>query len=96
MKLTAAQLNTVEQQLGVRALKQSDPATPKLIEVFGDHTFFLDEGGVNIVEQKQDAGETAGHVVRLASWSEDREQLHGHEPKVLAVSVSLGNDPSTA
>jgi hypothetical protein len=40
--------------------------------LFGDHTFFLDSNGLNVVEPNQSAhtGAPAGTVVNLANWSD--------------------------
>jgi hypothetical protein len=40
--------------------------------LFGEHTFFLDRRGPNIVEPVEAAGES-GMVVNLASWIDDSQ-----------------------
>lgn len=98
MRLSAARLRKVEEQLGVKAVPEEHPAVPTLKEAFGDHTFFLDAAGLNIVEPapaaEGDSGESPnGNVVKLASWaSEERTELQGHEPQMLPVTVELGSD----
>jgi hypothetical protein len=42
MKLNAAQVVRAVSQLEVEALPENHPLTPKLNQVFGDHTYFLD------------------------------------------------------
>ena len=37
-------------QYPARLVPESDPVVPKLVDMFGDHTFFLDSNGLNIVE----------------------------------------------
>src|SRR6266705_3457407 len=52
--------------------------------VQGDHTFFLDRNGLNIVEPAEAAGAAAqsAKVVNLASWSDDDPTgLELHEPE---------------
>ncbi|MFQ5760284.1 MAG: hypothetical protein ACE5HM_04835 [Acidiferrobacterales bacterium] len=92
MKLDAAQLRQVEQELGIEAVSEENPAIPKLKEAFGDHTFFLDARGLNIVEPNQLPESSSGNVVRVASWSEDGTELQVHEPQVLQVAVDLESD----
>ena len=98
MKLSAAQQAHVEEQLGIDALAEENPAMPKLKEVFGDHTFFVDADGLNIVEQPDEEQGSDGAIVKLASWAEDHTQLRVHEPEVLPVTVKLasenGSDPA--
>src|SRR5262249_57566027 len=51
-------------------------------DLFGEHTFFLDRNGLNIVEPAEAAAGAAAQsakVVNLASWSDDdptRLELH--------------------
>lgn len=97
MKLNAPQLSKVEEQLGVEALPDDNPAMPKLQEVFGEHTFFLDANGLNTVEPNPSPESPNANVVKLANWSEDQTQLQVVEPEVLPVAVDLGtDDPSSA
>jgi hypothetical protein len=49
MKLNSAQVVRAVSQLDVEALPENHPLTPKLNQVFGDHTYFLDDNGLNIV-----------------------------------------------
>lgn len=98
MKLNAAQQSHVEDQLGIEALPDENPAMPKLKEVFGEHTFFVDAEGLNVVEEHPEETNPSGVVIKLASWAEDHTQLRVHEPEVLPVTVELtkGNGPDSA
>jgi hypothetical protein len=90
MKLDANQKNSIEEQFGTEAVADDHPAMGKLKEVFGDHTFFLDSGGLNIIEPHPDAATSGGAVIKLASWTEDGTQLKVHDPELLPVTVNLG------
>ena len=93
MKLDAAQRRRVEEQLGVDAVPEEHPVTPDLKEAFGDHTFFLDAGGLNIVESTAPPERSNCKVVKLASWAgEQRTELLSHAPEVLPVTVDLESD----
>jgi hypothetical protein len=97
MKLEGMQLQTVEDQLGVDSIPEEHPVTPELRRAFGDHTFFLDADGLNIVEPDPEEESAQGAVVKLASWTENRDALRGHDPEVLPVIVKFGtngSDPS--
>ena len=93
MKLTSAQVKETLSQLPCEVIPDSHPVVPQLNSLFGDHTFFLDEQGLNIVEPAE-AGETAvqsAKVVNVANWSAaDPKQLKPHEPKPTNVVVTLG------
>ena len=54
-------------------LSNDDPAVRELNALFGDHTFFLDRNGLNVVESNEDAqaGAPEGTVVNLASWTDE-------------------------
>lgn len=72
---------------------------PHLIELFGDHTFFIDEDGLKIVVPEEADEDAAGaeeneveavRVVELASWvDESRSRLLPHEREVTEVVVLL-------
>jgi hypothetical protein len=73
-----------------RAIPDDHPLIRQLNDLFGEHTFFLDRHGLNIVEPVEAAGESA-MVVNLASWSDDsRSGLEVHEPEATDVVVTLG------
>lgn len=89
MKLNAALVEQTLVQFEAQPIPDNHPVVPKLNELFGDHTFFLDEDGLNIIEPVDDAAE-AGQVVRLADWSDgERSSLVPHEPEPLDVVVLL-------
>ena len=78
MRLTDALVERTVNQCGAQAIPQTHPAVPQLNEMFGDHTFFLDDSGLLIVEPTESPrrGMWAGKVVKLASWSDaDRTGL---------------------
>ncbi len=93
MKLNAVQLRKVEEQFGVEAIPEEEPVSSDLKEAFGDHTFFLDADGLNIVELKVFPESSVGNVVKIASWSSDEQtELLRHEPEVLPITVDLESD----
>lgn len=94
MKLNSAQLERTLGQFEARAIPDDHPAMAQLNELFGEHTFFLDSHGLNIVEPIEAAGATAesGKIVNLASWSDDtRSGLELHEPQATDVVIALGS-----
>jgi hypothetical protein len=68
------------------------PMVAKLKELFGDHTFFLNGDGLNVVEPNEDAtaGARAGIVVNLANWGDAHlTSLAPHEPELTEMIVIL-------
>ena len=90
MKLNAVQLRKVEEEFGVESIPEEEPVSSDLKEAFGDHTFFLDADGLNIVELKVFPESSIGNVVKVASWlSDEQTKLLRHEPEVLPITVDL-------
>lgn len=93
MKLSSARIEQALVQFQAHAIPDSHPVVPQLNRMFGDHTFFLNEGGLHIVEPNEIAGggtQTA-KVVSLAHWKdENRNSLMAHQPEPTDVLVVLG------
>jgi hypothetical protein len=95
MKLNAAQLNQTLSQFDAQVLPDSHPAVHQLNDLFGDHTFFLDASGLNVLEPAETPeieGEEVqtGEVVSLASWSDETlTSLKPHEPEPTGVVIVL-------
>src|SRR4051812_7796032 len=71
MKLTSTGINQVLSQIRARAIPDNDPMLEQFMRRFGDHTFFADEAGLNIVEPQGSDIERkteATRLVKLASW----------------------------
>ena len=97
MKLNSSQVERTLHQLQAQALPDNHPSVPELNRVFGDHTFFLDESGLHIVEPAvPDENESeAGQVVKVASWQDaNRTRLTAHSPEPSDVIVELGPEGS--
>ena len=81
MKLNSAQLERTLGQVETHLIPDDHPLIPQLNDLFGEHTFFLDRHGLNIVEPVE-AGGVSGIVVNLASWNDDSQSgLEVHEPE---------------
>jgi hypothetical protein len=53
MKLNFAQVEQTLTQFDARVIPDDHPLAAKLNELFGEHTFFLDENGLNVVEPNE-------------------------------------------
>jgi hypothetical protein len=93
MKMNATQIERTLNQFDAQAIPPGHPVMAQLERLFGDHTYFLDSNGLNIVEpleteEKSDEGLAV--VVNLASWTdESAASLQPHEPESTEVLVSL-------
>jgi hypothetical protein len=90
MKLTTAQVKQTVSQLGAQVLPEEHPAMPQLNSMFGEHTFFVDEIGLKVLEPTPALSEDrqSGEVVSLADWSDsDLTRLMAHEPEPTGVIV---------
>jgi hypothetical protein len=50
MKLSSAEVELTFTQFEAQVIPDDHPLVPKLNELFGDHTFFLNGDGLNVVE----------------------------------------------
>jgi hypothetical protein len=90
VKLSPAQAHRVEQQIEGRAIPDRVAVTSQLQETFGDHTFFVDSEGLNIVEPSP-ADNEVGNVVRLGDWADDEHtKLRLNPPVPTNAVVELG------
>jgi hypothetical protein len=92
MRLTSAQVERALDQFEAQASPEDHPVTAQLSDLFGDHTFFLDTNGLNVVEPVDAAmdGETA-KVVNLADWTDESlTRLAPHPPQVTEIVIALG------
>jgi hypothetical protein len=62
MKLNSTQVEQTLTQFEAEVIPDDHPLVPKLSELFGDHTVFLDSNGLNVVEPNESthAGAPAG------------------------------------
>jgi hypothetical protein len=89
MKLSPEKLGSVLEQIDAEVIPDDHPSLPKLREVFGNHTFFVDDGGLTIVQQLDQHGQTAG-LVKIARWDgADPPHLVAHTPEQTDVLIKL-------
>ena len=92
MKLSATQVKRTLSQFDAEVLPDNHPAVPQLNSLFGDHTFFIDGDGLNVLEPAEtpEVEGQAGEVVSLASWSDATlTSLRPHEPEPTGVVIAL-------
>jgi hypothetical protein len=101
MKLNSAQIDKTLHQFDAEPIPAEHPAVPKLQQLFGEHTYFLNSKGLNVVEPLEDEQNTGrrsvgrGVVVNVASWTDEKaETLQPHEPVPTELVVDLEIDRS--
>jgi hypothetical protein len=93
MKFNTAQVEQILTQFEARVLPTGHPADLELSELFGNHTFFLDSNGLNILEAADapQEGVEAGEIVNLADWTDATcTSLRPHEPEPTGVLIPIG------
>jgi hypothetical protein len=92
MKLSAAQIKHAMPQIEAQAIPDNHPAVQELKGLFGDHTFFLGQDGLHVVETAEPVRDGAlANVVNLASWAnKERTALTPHKPEVTEVVIEIG------
>jgi len=92
MKLNSTQLQRTLSQFTAEVLPDDHPALKQLSDIYGEHTFFLNGNGLNVLEPAETAESDAqtGEVVSLANWSDATlTSLRPHEPEPTGVLVVL-------
>jgi hypothetical protein len=101
MKLNSELVERTLSQIDAEAISEDHPVLPKLKGLFGDHTFFLDTAGLNIIEPiemeeiiepTEERRPQRGELVNLANWDDaDPPRLLPHPPVSTDVIVEFGS-----
>ena len=94
MKMNSAQIEQTLTQFEAQAIPADHPLMAQLTPMFGDHTYFLDNAGLNIVEpvenEKDEGNGRVGVVVNIATWVDpSAASLQPHEPETTELVVTL-------
>lgn len=92
MKLNTSQIEQTLTQFQAHPVPADHPAVARLESIFGDHTFFLDSNGLNIVEPlaREEGDGPACIVLNVASWADSSGQsLEPHDPESTDQKVFL-------
>jgi hypothetical protein len=79
MKLNSTQLERTLSQFTAEVLPDDHPALKQLSNIYGDHTFFLNDNGLTVLEPAATAESDAqtGEIVSLATGAMQRSQACG-------------------
>jgi hypothetical protein len=95
MRLNDMQVEQTLNQIDAQVLPDSHPVAAQLSDMFGDHTFFLDQSGLKVLEPTDSATAIttevgAGEVVSLADWSDGTlTSLMPHEPETTGTIIKF-------
>ncbi len=92
MRLSPARIEQTLTHIEASVIPETHPAMEKIKRIWGDHTYFLDVNGLNIVEPVDgpNSGGTMGTVINLANWSDGTAtSLTPHEPQATDVVVEF-------
>ena len=95
MKLSSAQIEQALDQFEAEVVPETNPVIAQLIRLFGEHTYFLDQSGLSIIEpagyeQQNGRDGPMGVVVNIADWTDaGSTSLVPHEPEMTSVLVPL-------
>ena len=97
MKMNPEQIERTQQQMKAEAIPAQHPLVSQLERIFGEHTYFLDGRGLNIVEPVDPSDQDAplGVVVNLATWTDSTGAgLRPHEPEPTEQLIDLDTEES--
>ncbi len=92
MRLNSVQVERTLDQFDAQQIPDDHPMVAQLHDLFGDHTFFLDSNGLNVVEPTETArpGVATGKIVNIADWSDEKlTTLAPHPPQETDVVIVL-------
>ncbi|RDD62713.1 hypothetical protein [Ferruginivarius sediminum] len=96
MKLNDEQVKAVEEHTGLQPIPEDNPAMAQLKQNFGEHTFYVDDRGLYVLETAADDDQqTHATAVQVASWTdENRTALQAHEPQATDAVFKLTREES--
>lgn len=81
MKLSDTQIAAVAATTGANPIPEEDPAMGQLKEAIGDHTFYVDQHGLLVLEDTDDApGDNQLEIVRVGQWADEQRSTMGVVP----------------
>jgi hypothetical protein len=92
MRLTSTQVERTLNQFEAQAIPDNDPVVSRLSDLFGDHTFFLDDNGLSVLEPTgpTEPGVQACEIVNLANWTDANwTSLAPHQPEPTGAVIVL-------
>jgi hypothetical protein len=90
MRLNSTQIEQTLREIDAKVLPDDHPAVAEFSNLFGDHTFFLDAKGLNVLEaiERPKMEVQAGEVINIADWSDETlTHLTTHAPEPTGVVI---------
>ena len=92
MRLNSDMVERALDQFEAKALPDDNSVVPQLNEMFGDHTYFLNDNGLHIIEPAE-ADHRIGDVLTIGRWNADRSGLRPQQPEATDITVDLSPGP---
>jgi hypothetical protein len=94
MKLSDNQIKAVEENTGLQPVPEDNPAMSQLKENFGEHTFYVDDRGLYVLETApDDPQQDHATAVQVAQWTdENMTALQPHEPKATDAIIKITSE----
>lgn len=92
MKLNSTQIEQTLSQFNAQVIDDDNPTIAQLNDLFGDHTFFLDGRGLNVLEliELPKMEPDSGEVINIADWSDATlTKLRTHRPEPTGIVIRL-------
>jgi hypothetical protein len=98
MRLNSTQIEQTLKQFRGEVLADDHPAVAQLNEAFGDHTFFLNERGLHVLEliEAPSVEPHSGELISIADWIDEtltaldeRTGLRVHAPDPTGIVILL-------
>jgi hypothetical protein len=81
MKLSDTQIAAISATTGAQPIPDDDPAMGQLKEAIGDHTFYVDQHGLLVLEDTETAAkESELEIVRVGQWADETRSTMGVVP----------------
>jgi hypothetical protein len=93
MKLNSMQVKQALSQMDAQVLPDNHPAVMQLTNRFGDHTFFVDEHGLKVLEPHKapEMEGQSGEVLSIADWTDETlTSLEPHAPQPTGETILFG------
>lgn len=98
MKLTTQQIEDAVLKLQVSAISESAGLMAELVDLYGDHTFFVDPDGLHILERLDEDQQGDDRefltLIQIAAWTDEtRSEVATHDPRMTGKTVIMGSGP---
>lgn len=75
MLLNDTEIEAVRESIGAEPVSDDHPAMTQLVEVFGEHSFYVDTNGLSIFATEEEVEEIEGtpRLTLIAAWADEKK-----------------------